>query len=79
MTETDDVIQFNETREQKFVRLAQQRMLNVQKHMGLVANLGSYPHTPEQRDKILSEIRRLVGDVEDAFSPPKQNKRGFTF
>jgi hypothetical protein len=59
----------NESREDKFVRLAEQRMPNVQKHMRLVCNLADYPHTDEQRGDILGELRSLLGEVEAAFAP----------
>jgi len=59
----------NESREDKFVRLAEQRMPNVQKHMRLVGNLADYPHTDEQRSEILGELRSLVAEVETAFAP----------
>ena len=59
----------NESREDKFVRLAEQRMPNVQKHMRLVCNLADYPHTDEQRSEILGELRSLVAEVETAFAP----------
>ena len=59
----------NESREDKFVRLAEQRMPNVQKHMRLVCNLADYPHTDEQRSEILGELRSLVAEVEAAFAP----------
>jgi hypothetical protein len=59
----------NESRDEKFVRLAEQRMPNVQKHMRLVANLADYPHTDEQRSEILGELRSLVAEVETAFAP----------
>jgi hypothetical protein len=48
----------NESREDKFVRLAEQRMPNVQKHMRLVCNLADYPHTDEQRSEILASCAR---------------------
>jgi hypothetical protein len=59
----------NETREEKFVRLALARMPNVKRQIRLVANLASYPHTEAQRDKIMSELRKMVADVDAAFSP----------
>jgi hypothetical protein len=67
-----------ESREEKFVRLALQRMPNVQKHMRLIGNLAAYPHTEEQRLKILTELRKLVAEVESAFAPTNR-RDGFTF
>ena len=63
----------DESREEKFVRLALQRMPNVKKHMRLVSNLASYPHTDAQRDKIISELRKLVAEVEAAFAPSRRD------
>jgi hypothetical protein len=67
-----------ESREDKFVRLALQRMPNVQKHMRLVGNLATYPHTEAQRAKILGELRALVEEVEAAFEP-KHGRDRFNF
>jgi hypothetical protein len=63
----------DESREDKFVRLAQQRMSHVKKHTRLVANLATYPHTDAQRDRILSELRKLVAEVETAFAPTRRD------
>jgi hypothetical protein len=68
----------DESREDKFVRLALARMPNVQKHMRLIGNLGSYPRTDAQRARILGELHKLVAEVETAFAP-KAAKDSFRF
>jgi hypothetical protein len=34
-----------------------------------VGNLATYPHTEAQRDKIMSELRRVVQEIDAAFAP----------
>jgi hypothetical protein len=34
-----------------------------------VANLANYPHTDAQRDRIISELRKMVNEIDAAFAP----------
>ena len=58
-----------ESREAKFVRLATQRMSKLKATARHVGNLATYPHTEAQRDKIMSELRRVVQEIDAAFAP----------
>jgi hypothetical protein len=51
------------------VRLATQRMSKLKVTARHVGNLANYPHTEAQRDKIISECRKLVAEIDAAFTP----------
>ncbi|MBR0879658.1 hypothetical protein ACVMGC_001060 [Bradyrhizobium barranii subsp. barranii] len=58
-----------EKREDKFVRLAIQRMNAVQSKIRQVKNLARYPHTEDQARRIINELRQMAIDIETAFTP----------
>ena len=58
-----------ETREDKFVRLAEGRMTKVRAAIRRLCTLGrDYPHSEQQRGRVIAEVRRMAADVEAAFS-----------
>lgn len=69
----------NETREQKFARLANKRVNTVLKHIALVGNLASYPHSPEQGERIVSAIQEYVDALSVKMAPrTPSGKSAFT-
>jgi dTDP-4-amino-4,6-dideoxygalactose transaminase len=68
----------DETRQEKFVRLALYRMTNLKSSARGIANLAKYPHTDEQRNKIISELRKIVAEIDIAFTP-KTRDDNFSF
>ena len=59
----------DETKEQAFVRLALHRMNATKAKIRQVKNLARYPHTKEQANRIVSELKSLAAEVEAAFVP----------
>lgn len=57
----------DETSNQKFLRLGTKRMGAFRQRVKSLRNLAAYVHTPEQRDKMLAEIKKQVADIEHAF------------
>ena len=59
----------DETKEAKFIRLANQRVGNALKHIGLVANLAGpgYERTAEQEKQITDALEAALQDVRDRF------------
>lgn len=71
-----------ESREDKLVRLAQIRMTHARAVMRRLCTLGrNYPVTDAQAERIIAEVKRLAGEVEDAFTPKEKPVRSdeFTF
>lgn len=58
-----------ETREHKFTRLANKRVNKVIQSLRLVGNLGSYPHSPEQAERIMSVIQQYVDALSVRIQP----------
>ena len=61
----------NESKEDRFKRLAQQRVPAALKRIGLIAKLAnrsSYAYTDEQTQHIIASLREEVGRVEAAFN-----------
>lgn len=56
-----------ETGQEKFVRLAKDRMPKALKRIEMVANLASYDWTEKQKDKILADLQTAVDKVKDRF------------
>ena len=69
----------NETSAQKFVRLAEQRMGNALKYIGLVGNLAGpgYERSPEQVEQILTALQEAVDKVKDRFGGKSLAATGF--
>lgn len=59
----------NETREHKFIRLANRRVNKVIKDLALVGNLGSYPHTAEQAARVMDVIQQYVDALSVKIAP----------
>ena len=63
-----------ETKEQKFARLAAKRMQTALGKIKLIGNLAgsSYRYTDEQAAKIIATLRQAVDDVEGKFNKTKR-------
>lgn len=68
----------DETRDQKFIRLTNQRMPKVLKSISLIGNLASYPHNPDNAAKIVAALKVAVDGVERSFSNTKEAKQSFS-
>ena len=68
-----------ETGAEKFVRLAEQRMGNALKYIGLVGNLAGpgYERSPEQVEQILTALQDAVDRVKDRFGGKTPAASGF--
>lgn len=68
-----------ETKAEAFVRLAEQRMTNALKYIGLIGNLAgpTYERTPEQAEQIMSALQGAVDGVKEAFKGNKPTASGF--
>ncbi len=73
----------NETKAEKFLRLAPARVDKVLNGIGSLKKLsvrGTYEYTPEQIEKIFSALRTAMDDCEEAFKPKeKTQSAGFSF
>jgi acetylornithine deacetylase/succinyl-diaminopimelate desuccinylase-like protein len=58
----------DESRSDKFVRLAIKRMSKFKATVRAVTKLASYPHTEQQRDRILDEAQKALDELEAAFN-----------
>ncbi len=69
----------NETDAAKFVRLAEQRMGNALKYIGLVGNLAGpgYDKTDVQVEQILTALQDAVDKVKDRFGGKTLAASGF--
>lgn len=65
----------NETKEEKFKRLANARTNEVLKKINILGNLGSpqYSYTQEQVDKIFSAINSALELTKEKFENPGKN------
>lgn len=63
-------VQKDETKEQKSVRLAKQRMGNVLRKLKNIGNLGGsgYALTDAQKSKITTDLQAAVDRIKDAFA-----------
>ena len=68
-----------ETGAEKFVRLAEQRMGNALKYIGLVGNLAGpgYDRTDAQVEQILTALQEAVDKVKDRFGGKTLVASGF--
>lgn len=69
-----------ETKEDRFKRLAEQRVPAALKRISLItklSNRGSYAYTDEQVQKIIASLREEVGRVEAAFTKTSGAKPQF--
>lgn len=61
----------NETKREKFVRLAENRMENVLKGISLLSNLANtsnYDYTEADLNKIIKTLKSAVSDLERTYS-----------
>lgn len=68
----------NETKHEKFCRLAENRMNNVLKQLELLGNLSnrsSYDFTQQDVDKILKALKSAVANVEHSFRADSKSKK----
>ena len=74
-----NVVVENETSAQKFVRLAEQRMGNALKYIGLVGNLTGpgYDRADAQVEQILTALQEAVDKVKDRFGGKSLAATGF--
>lgn len=69
----------NETKEAKFVRLAQFRMTKTLANLGQVKRLARYPHTPEQGARIVAALQEALTSIEVSFQETKVTEAKETF
>lgn len=70
----------NETRREKFVRLAENRMDNVLKNISLLGNLANksnYEYTQADVDKMIRALKSAVSSLEKEFEPSNSSNRKF--
>lgn len=70
----------NETKREKFVRLAESRVDNALRNINLIGNLSNksnYDYTQEDVDKILKALRSAVSNLEKTFSSSKSSQNKF--
>ena len=66
-----------ETKREKFTRLAESRMNNALKQISLIGNLSNtsaYEYTTQDVDKILRTLRAAVNDLEVTFKGDSKKK-----
>lgn len=63
-----------ETRDQKFIRLANARVRKALNSIRLIGNLATYPHTSDQTKKIVSAVNTAVTDVEYRLAGSKKEE-----
>ena len=67
-----------ETKREKFVRLAENRVNNVLKGIDLLSNLSNssnYDYTQEDLDKIVKSLKTAVSDLEKSYSSTSKSKK----
>lgn len=74
--------ELQETKEEKFVRIAEYRMNKAIKDIESIRNLSnrsSYSYTEEQVNTMFQTLEDTVTDVKSAFAPKKVGKSAFSF
>ena len=67
-----------ETKRDKFVRLAENRMNNALKQIQLLSNLSNtraYEYTEEDIQKIVKTLKNAVSELEHSFKMDNKNKK----
>lgn len=67
-----------ETKREKFTRLAEARMNNALKQielLGNLANTSAYEYSEEDVSKMLKTLRKAVSDLEDAFEKTSKKRK----
>ena len=74
----DDTQQAQETKEQKFTRLATKRTQAALTKIRLLGNLtgSSYRYTEEQASKIIGTLRQAIDEIEGKFKKVRGQKVG---
>ncbi len=70
-----------ETKREKFVRLAESRMNNALKQIDLLSNLSNtraYEYTKEDVDKIVKTLKNAVAELEKTYSTTTNKSKRFT-
>ena len=70
-----------ETKREKFVRLAESRMNNALKQIELLSNLSNtraYEYTKEDIDKMVKTLKSAVSDLEKNFSANTNKSKRFS-
>lgn len=68
----------NETKRDKFVRLAESRMNNALKQIELLGNLSNssaYDYTNDDVEKIIKTLKNAILDLEHTYKLDKKNKK----
>lgn len=60
----------NETPEQKFKRLATERVDATLSKMRQIKNTAAYPHTQSQAARVISALKTGIAEIEHSFYPP---------
>ncbi len=67
-----------ETKRDKFIRLAESRMNNALKQiqlLGNLANTSNYDYTEEDVDKMIRTLRKAVNELEASFKGESKSKK----
>ena len=70
----------NETKREKFVRLAESRVDNALRNINLIGNLSNksnYEYTQADVDKILKALKNAISSLEKSFSTSKSANSKF--
>ncbi|MBP5444818.1 MAG: hypothetical protein J6Y28_01475 [Acholeplasmatales bacterium] len=70
-----------ETKREKFVRLAESRMNNALKQIELLSNLSNtraYEYSKEDVDKIIKALKNAVSDLEKTYAASTNKSKKFT-
>lgn len=68
----------NETKRDKFVRLAESRTNNALKQIELLGNLSNssaYDYTNDDVEKIIKTLKNAISDLEHTYKLDKKNKK----
>ena len=68
----------NETKRERFVRLAENRMNNALKNIQLLSNLSNtsaYDYSVDDVEKIIKTLKNAVSDLEKSFAPSNRAKK----
>lgn len=67
-----------ETKREKFIRLAESRMNNALKQIELLSNLSNtraYEYTSEDVEKMIRTLKSSISDLEHSFKLDKKNNK----
>lgn len=74
----EEVLKMNESKKDKFVRLAENRMNSALKQIELLGNLSNtstYDYTEEYVEQIVRTLKNAVADLEKKYKMDKKNKK----